>query len=713
MTGIVLFALKLTILLLLGAATAALLRKRSAAARHLVWTATLAGALLLPLIANVAPAMKVMVPVEEKVAAVEKAPLSLPMPMPRNAAVPAAEREASRLPSGETPPVQPARTPALRIVYLGGVAAMLLWLAAAHVAVRRIVRKATAAEGAEWDALIAEARERIRVGRAVRVALSARVAAPFTAGWVAPVILFPQEASAWPAERRRAALLHELAHVARNDAPVHVLAGLACALYWPHPAMWVALRRLRREGEQATDDRVIARGMIAPEYAAQLVDVARAARMRGFTSLASVAMACPSHLETRLRALLDESRTRGAVSRRGAAVAAAIAALVLVPLAMARPEARKVRRETTTIVAPDYQRPDYQRTVEARSGGKLVLDLETGASVSVKGGDAERVEVRAELSGDPSTVDTTASGSEVTVTSKYDETHRNKTSSAHDFVISVPKKFDVKVSSAGGGVTISDVDGKFEGSTGGGEINLTRVHGSATISTGGGDIEVTDSDLEGRVTTGGGTVRFERVRGGLRGYSGGTAVVSVGYDGEETGVARPARVTSSGAIAISKAGGAVMLGDAPHGAVINTGGGRVVVGRAGGDLDVTTGGGMIRLGPVSGSARASTGSGAIIIDVDDSDGDAQIIDVNTGHGRVDITLPASFDGRFDIETAYTEGNEHVAIDSDFALQREPVTGWDDRQGTPRRYVRAHGSAGSGRGLLRIRAVNGNVRIRRE
>jgi len=389
-------------------------------------------------------------------------------------------------------------------------------------------------------------------------------------------------------------------------------------------------------------------------------------------------------------------------------VAAAIAALVLVPLAMARPEARRTRRETTTIVAPDYQ-----RTVEARSGGKLVLDLETGASVSVKGGEAERVEVRAELSGDPSTVDTTASGSEVWVTSKYDETHRSKTSSAHDFVISVPKKFDVKVSSAGGGVTISDVDGKFEGSTGGGEINLTRVHGSATISTGGGDIEVTDSELEGRVTTGGGTVRFERVRGGLRGYSGGTAVVSVGYDGEETGVARPARVTSSGAIAISKSGGAVMLDDAPHGAVINTGGGRVVVGRAGGDLDVTTGGGMIRLGPVSGSARASTGSGAVIIDVDDNDGDAQIIDVSTGYGRVDITLPASFDGRFDIETSYTEGNEHVAIDSDFALQRDPVTGWDDRQGTPRRYVRAHGRAGGGRGLVRIRAVNGNVRIRRE
>jgi hypothetical protein len=271
-----------------------------------------------------------------------------------------------------------------------------------------------------------------------------------------------------------------------------------------------------------------------------------------------------------------------------------------------------------------------------------VLDLETGADVTIRGGDGDRVEVHARLDGAPSVFDANTNGDEVRVTSRFERTS-GRTWSSHELTVRVPRQFDVHLLSSGGALTIRDLAGTFEGSTGGGSIDLARVHGTARLSTGGGDIIVTDSELDGRVSTGGGTVKFDGVRGGLRGHTSGGAVVRADepvaaveavqpveatepvvavepakptesvvsvYADEGRVHTAPARVLRSGVIAISQGGGAVDLEAAPHGAVISTGGGRIVVGRARGEVDAGTGGGMIRVGPVYGSVRASTGSDA-------------------------------------------------------------------------------------------------------
>src|SRR5690349_15411617 len=83
-----------------------------------------------------------------------------------------------------------------------------------------------------------------------------------------------------------------------------------------------------------------------------------------------------------------------------------------------------------------------------------------------------------------------------------------------------------------------------------------------------------------------------------------------------------------------------------------------------------------------------------------------------GAGDVEVVLPATLDAKFEIETAYTRETAPAHIDSTWELDHQPVTGWDTHEGTARRYVRARGSAGNGRGLVRIKAVNGNVTLRR-
>ena len=45
------------------------------------------------------------------------------------------------------------------------------------------------------------------------------------------------------------------------------------------------------------------------------------------------------------------------------------------------------------------------------------------------------------------------------------------------------------------------------------------------------------------------------------------------------------------------------------------------------------------------------------------------------------------------------------------VQTEPTTGWDDSEGTPRKYVRARASNPNGV-RVRVKTVNGNIEIRK-
>ncbi len=91
----------------------------------------------------------------------------------------------------------------------------------------------------------------------------------------ARTVFMPDAARTWPSGERRAAHLHESAHVQRGDWWVHVGAWLICALFWFHPLAWWARHRLALEAEHAADDRVLAAGVLPSDYAGQLLRLAR------------------------------------------------------------------------------------------------------------------------------------------------------------------------------------------------------------------------------------------------------------------------------------------------------------------------------------------------------------------------------------------------------------------------------------------------------
>ncbi|HYN82611.1 MAG TPA: M56 family metallopeptidase [Gemmatimonadaceae bacterium] len=782
---VAMIVVKATVVLAIGAVAAVLARHAGAAVRHAIVALTLAAALGLPLGMVAAPAWRVGIlpPFTArqdgpgKPAPDSRVSSATVSPPASTATTSELTRSSTITISSSSPAVIALSSTTLSrvadfwipIAWLVGLLSVLGWMIVGRIGLRRVAGTATALETTDWRMLMDEERERAGVDGPVAVLSSTHVSTPLAWGTRSPIILLPAESSEWPREHRAVVLRHELAHIARADALTQMLAGVTCAVYWFHPLVWVAARKLRAEQERACDERVLSSGTPPAEYAAHLLEVARSARALGAHGLVSLAMARPSQLEGRLLAVLNPSSRRHRISPAARIAGITGAFLVFVALSAFTPMPRASalpRAVTPTIIAAQFVPPQsplspevkaasswtrtgatrvamdssFERSVDVRAGETLVIDLRTGAGLTITAWDQNRVRVRGRLGGRnwrDTEVDLERTSSGARLSSRY--TMRSSSqSSSHHFEIRVPKRFNVRVSSAGGGISITGVRGEFTGSTGGGSIRISDASGRAGLSTGGGSIRVNDSNLSGSVGTGGGSVLIQRVRGGLRGSSGSGPIVygnaedadivsaggssrisddkggvTVGAGGNVTINERTGEIrdNSTGRIIYRKAGGRISIAEAMNGADVRTEGGSVSIGRSAGDVRALTGGGDITIGPLDGSASATTGAGDVTITL--RGGGHHSVDVASGNGKVTLVLPSSFSGRVELETAYTERHGRTRIESDWPLSVTETDFWDDSHGTPRKFVRARQAIGrGGAGLLRVKTVNGNIILRR-
>jgi uncharacterized protein (TIGR03435 family) len=320
-----LLAIFIKVTLVLGGAAAlqiALATRVSAATRHLVWTLAIAGVLLLPPLAVSLPDWS---PVEYTKPAGFVPILGAGSPEPHSLVAQAA------IPLGQS---SFAWAPILTTMYLAGVVLLLLRLVAQHIWTHRLVRAATPITDSPWLQVLAECSVRIGVRRRVRLLRAAGDTMPLAAGIRQASIVLPAVADTWPEDRRRAVLLHELAHVERRDCLTQSLAALACAVYWVHPGVWWITSRLRAERELACDDRVLSAGQNAREYAGHLLELAYTLGYSA-TPAVAVTMARPRELEGRMLAVLDAARNRAIPALRKRLAGVAVVVAVTVPVAAA------------------------------------------------------------------------------------------------------------------------------------------------------------------------------------------------------------------------------------------------------------------------------------------------------------------------------------------------------------------------------------------
>jgi TonB family protein len=215
--------------------------------------------------------------------------------------------------------------------------------------------------------------------RAIGGALySERLVTPMTWGLLHPVVVLPVYAIEWSEAERDMVLRHEQAHIARHDWLWQMLAQLACAMFWFHPLMWLAFAELRREGEDAADDLVLASGASAANYAGQLLAVAR--RITGAQLVGMVAMVRRPALDHRISRILDATHSRTpAGSQARVAITTAAIGLTLSCAVLDRGRVYKIGEDgvTTPKVVQKVEEPQYtEHARDAKTQGTVVLNLE-------------------------------------------------------------------------------------------------------------------------------------------------------------------------------------------------------------------------------------------------------------------------------------------------------------------------------------------------
>jgi beta-lactamase regulating signal transducer with metallopeptidase domain len=373
--------LKAGVLLALATLAALACRRASAALRHLIWTLAVAGVLLLPALTALLPAWQVVRLPEWRLPTMQTSALPAPYPSipapvttfgeppthPDQSPSPAATVPAPPITSPESPevgrtllsaPTSPAAPPPtltqgrrslgeggdtqyptpviLALAWALGTALLLARHLAGYVVTRRLLRRARPADE-DWAALLAQVAPTVRV----RLLQSDSLTVPLVVGLLRPTILLPALADAWPSERRRVVLLHELAHLRRRDLLAQALTVLACALYWPNPLIWLAAHRLRVEREVACDDAVLLADVRPSDYAVHLLAVAAALPARPLALTVGIAMAQSSKLGARITALLDPRRRRGGVTWQGVVLLLLVAAFAVLFLAQLRRQTPK------------------------------------------------------------------------------------------------------------------------------------------------------------------------------------------------------------------------------------------------------------------------------------------------------------------------------------------------------------------------------------
>jgi beta-lactamase regulating signal transducer with metallopeptidase domain/photosystem II stability/assembly factor-like uncharacterized protein len=189
---------------------------------------------------------------------------------------------------------------------------------------------------AEMQARIKELLSGLRLRVLPTIWLIDGIGQPFVWGFLRGCIYLPADFVKFDNDEHSKSILgHEISHILRFDAAVNVLQVIAQAMFWFHPFVWWANKRIRAEREKCCDEMVIARlGTKVRDYSIAIVNVL-VQEQKSTRPVPSLAIAGPvKNIEERIQAMLRPGKEFYRKPSLAAVTVVIVLALFVVPMTL-------------------------------------------------------------------------------------------------------------------------------------------------------------------------------------------------------------------------------------------------------------------------------------------------------------------------------------------------------------------------------------------
>lgn len=177
--------------------------------------------------------------------------------------------------------------PLIALVYTLGLITQVAILLAGYHKVNQIKNKGISAVSDELTARFRTLALGMGISRVIIFVKSAKVYVPTVVGYLNPMILLPASVlSQFTPQQLEAIIIHELAHIRRNDYVVNMLVVSIETILFFNPFVWLAGRSIDTERENACDDLVLELTGHPLDYALTLLELEKVKKQDQLLSMA-------------------------------------------------------------------------------------------------------------------------------------------------------------------------------------------------------------------------------------------------------------------------------------------------------------------------------------------------------------------------------------------------------------------------------------------
>ncbi|MBV8252467.1 MAG: M56 family metallopeptidase [Chitinophaga sp.] len=193
--------------------------------------------------------------------------------------------------------------PVLVALYVVGFCLMTIKLFSDLAQLQQIKTNKTSPMDPSWDKHLERLVAQLRIPRKVQLLVSGYIQVPVMLGFFKPIILLPiAMVNNLTPVQLEAILLHELAHIKRNDYLLNIFQSIVETILFFNPFVWQISRIIRQEREHCCDDLVV--GSIQPLHYAQALVALEEYRLSS-NALAMAAANNKQHLFNRIKRIME------------------------------------------------------------------------------------------------------------------------------------------------------------------------------------------------------------------------------------------------------------------------------------------------------------------------------------------------------------------------------------------------------------------------